>query len=183
MIIEFEKVDPMIIKFKQYSPIIHRSSYLFPACQLLGAVHIKEYASVWPNAVLRADLAEIHLGCYSNIQDQATIHVEEGHPCSIGDFVTVGHQAIIHAATVHNNVLVGMGAILLNRCIIQKNCIIGAGSIITEGKLIEAGSLVLGIPGKVVRKLSDEEILSIEHSARRYQKLADQYVLRKEQLS
>lgn len=176
----FEKVDSMIMKFKQHSPAIHHHSYLFPACQLIGSVHVAEYASIWPNAVLRADLAEIYIGQYSNIQDQSTLHVEKDYPCTIGDFVTVGHQAIIHAATVKNNVLIGMGAILLNRCIIHENCIIGAGSIVTEGKEIEADSLVLGIPGKVVRKLSNEEILSIEQSARRYQELAEQYVLRKE---
>jgi carbonic anhydrase/acetyltransferase-like protein (isoleucine patch superfamily) len=176
----FEKAGGMIIKFKQHSPSIHHQSYLFPACQLIGSVYVEEYASIWPNAVLRADLAEIYIGKYSNIQDQSTLHVEKDYPCTIGDFVTVGHQAIIHAASVKDRVLIGMGAILLNRCIVHENCIIGAGSIVTEGKEIEAGSLVLGIPGKVVRKLSNEEILSIEQSARRYQELAEQYVLRKE---
>ncbi len=170
----------MIITFKQLSPKIHPLCYLFPGCQLIGAVESSAYTSIWPNAVLRADLAPIIIGSYSNIQDQATIHVERNFPATIGNYVTVGHQAIIHAATVEDNVLVGMGAILLNRSVIGKNCIIGAGSIVTEGVTIEEGSLVLGIPGKVVRKLTDEEISSIENSAKRYQELAENYVLRKE---
>lgn len=169
----------MITVFDQLAPKIHDPSYLFPGCQLIGQVFIDSHASIWPNAVLRADLAPIHIGKYTNIQDNATIHVEREVPSIIGNYVTVGHQAIIHAATVHDCVLVGMGAILLNRSIIGKHCIIGAGSVVTEGKEIEPGSLVLGTPAKVVRKLSLEEIAAIEESAKRYQLLAEQYALRK----
>ncbi len=170
----------MITVIDQLAPNIHESSWLFPGCQLMGEVFIDSFASIWPNAVLRADLAPIRIGKYTNIQDNATIHVEREVPSIVGNYVTVGHQAIIHAATVHDCVLVGMGAILLNRCVIGKNCIIGAGSVVTEGKEIESGSLVLGTPAKIVRKLSNEEIAAIENSAKRYQQLAERYALRKE---
>ncbi len=170
----------MIVRFKDKVPTVHPSAYLFPGAQLIGDVEIHPYASIWPNAILRADLAPIVIGEYTNVQDQVTIHVERDYPSRVGNYVTIGHQAIIHAATVEDCVLVGMGAILLNRCVIGKNCIIGAGTIVTEGKIIEPESLVLGIPGKIVRKLSLEEIEAIKNSAQRYQLLSNEYLLRKE---
>jgi len=153
-------------------PIVHESSYVGDGAILIGDVKIHANASIWYNAVLRGDLAPIVIGEGSNIQDNSTVHVETNRPAIIGTNVTVGHNAIIHACTIENNVLIGMGAIILNGAHISSNCLIGAGAIVTENKMIPEGSLVIGAPGKVVRSLTAEEIENIQLSATHYQEQA-----------
>lgn len=153
-------------------PSVHPASYVGEGAILIGDVLLQANCSVWYNAVLRGDLASIVVGEGSNIQDNSTVHVETGKSTIIGKNVTIGHNAIIHACTIEDNVLIGMGAIILNGAFISKNCLIGAGTIVTENKIIPEGSLVIGSPGKIVRNLTQEEILNIQTSAIHYQEQA-----------
>jgi carbonic anhydrase/acetyltransferase-like protein (isoleucine patch superfamily) len=152
-----------------------QSNYIAPGAQLVGNVELGENASVWHNAVIRADDRKIVIGAESNIQDNATLHVETDLDIYIGHGVTVGHNAIVHGCTVGDNTVIGMGAIVMNRVAIGENCIIGAGAVVTENQKIEAGSLVLGVPGKIVRKLTEEQIISNRENAEHYVKLAKEY--------
>lgn len=125
--------------------------------------------SIWHNTVIRGDSDMITIGDNTNIQDLVMVHTGfNDNPVLIGSNVTIGHSAIIHGCTIEDNCLIGMGSIIMNDSIIHKNCIVGAGSLITEGKEFEEGSLILGSPAKVVRKLTQEEIQSIQHNADLY---------------
>ena len=135
---------------------------------LVGDISLGEKSSVWYNAVARADNAPIQIGARSNIQDCCVLHVDEGHPIRIGDGVTVGHGAILHGCTIDDNSLVGMGAVVLNGAHIGKNCIIGASALVTQGMQIPDGSLVMGVPARVCRPLSEAEIESNRHAAEEY---------------
>jgi carbonic anhydrase/acetyltransferase-like protein (isoleucine patch superfamily) len=165
----------MLIELNGSKPTIHPTSFVGEGVKIIGEVSILENVSIWYNAVIRADLAPIIIGEGSNIQDNSTVHVETGKPVILGKNVTVGHNAIIHACTIEDNVLIGMGAIILNGARIGKNCLIGAGAIVTENKEIPEGSLVIGTPGKVVRQLTSEEIENIHVSAIHYQDQAKQH--------
>ena len=164
-----------LIAFEGKKKIIGSSVLIGDGSQIIGEVTIMDNVSIWYNAVLRADLSPIVVGKGSNIQDNATVHVERERPTIIGENVTIGHNAIIHACTIEDNVLVGMGAIILNGACIRKNCLIGAGSLVTENKEIPEGSLVLGSPGKVVRSLTPGEIEKITISGIHYQELAKKH--------
>ena len=135
---------------------------------LVGDISLGEKSSVWYNAVARADNAPIQIGARSNIQDCCVLHVDEGHPIRIGDGVTVGHGAILHGCTIDDKSLVGMGAVVLNGAHIGKNCIIGASALVTQGMQIPDGSLVMGVPARVCRPLSEAEIESNRHAAEEY---------------
>lgn len=156
-------------------PVIGEGCYIAPTATIVGDVTLREGASIWFGAVLRGDVSPIVIGARTNIQDGTIIHGEDGCPTIIGEDVTVGHAAIIHAATVGDRVLVGMGAVLLSRCIIGEETIIGARALVTEGVEIPGGSLVLGMPGKVVRRLVAAERDRIVESARRYVRQAAKY--------
>jgi carbonic anhydrase/acetyltransferase-like protein (isoleucine patch superfamily) len=150
-------------------------NYIAPGAQVIGAVQLGENASVWHNAVVRADDSKIVIGAETNIQDNATLHVEEDRDVYLGQGVTVGHNAIVHGCTVGDNTVIGMGAIIMNGAVIGENCIVGAGAVVTENQQIAAGSLVLGVPGKVVRTLTEKEIKSNRENAAHYVKLAKRY--------
>jgi len=135
-------------------------------------VTIANGASVWPCAVLRGDIAEVIIGENSNVQDNACIHVNHNQPAVIGKGVTVGHGAVVHGATVGDNCLIGMNAVVLESEI-GPNCIIGAGSVVTAGKKIPAGSLVIGVPAKIIRTLSEDEVNGIIKNAAEYLALAE----------
>ena len=155
--------------------IIDKTVFIADGARVLGDVEIGKNSSVWFNAVIRADSAKVKIGSRSNIQDNAVIHTSKDFGVRIGDNVTVGHGAIVHGCTVKNNVMIGMGAIVLNGAVIEENCIIGAGALVTQGKVIPAGSLVFGNPAKIVRNLTDQEIRSITDNAASYVKEAEQY--------
>lgn len=155
--------------------IIDKTVFIADGARVLGDVEIGKNSSVWFNAVIRADLSDIKIGEGSNIQDNAVIHTSKDFGVRIGDNVTVGHGAIVHGCTVKNNVMIGMGAIVLNGAIVEENCIIGAGALVTQGKVIPAGSLVFGNPAKVVRSLTDQEIRSITDNAASYVEEAEHY--------
>jgi carbonic anhydrase/acetyltransferase-like protein (isoleucine patch superfamily) len=135
--------------------MIDPTSYIAPGAQVLGAVSLGAHASVWYNCVLRADMEPITVGDDSNIQDLTMIHVDEGMPCTVGARVGVGHRAILHGCTIEDDSLIGMGAILLNNVYVGTGSVIGAGAVLTEGMVVPAGSLVLGVPGKVIRPVDD----------------------------
>lgn len=165
----------MIITLKKKKPRIGKGVYIAQSAQVIGEVTIGERSSIWPNAVLRADIEPIRIGKCSSIQDGVLVHVNWDLPAVVGDYVTVGHGAIIHGCKIANNCLIGMGAIILDGAEIKKNCLIGAGSLIPEGKIIPEGSLVLGVPGRVVRKLNSKEIKKLKDAALEYLDFAKRF--------
>ena len=150
--------------------------FIAPGAQVIGDVYLKANASIWFNAVLRADYSQIIVGKGSNIQDGCVIHVDPGKPCTIGENCVLGHAAIAHGCIIGDNTLIGMRATIMNNAVIGKNCIIGSHSLITEGKVIPDNSLVMGAPGKVIREVTAEEIEGIRLNAMRYQELALKYL-------
>lgn len=139
-----------------------------PDASIIGNVTLGIDVGIWFGAVLRGDIEPIVVGEGTNIQEHTVVHTDAGYPTTIGARCTIGHRAIIHGCTIGNNVLIGMGAIVLNGAVIGENTLIGAGALVPERKEIPAGSLVIGMPGKVARVLSPEEIAGISASADRY---------------
>lgn len=166
----------MIKDLKGIKPQIHKDTFIAETAAVMGDVNIGEGSSVWFSAVVRGDIENITIGKYTNIQDNATVHTETDIPTKLGDYVVIGHNAIIHGCTIGDNSLIGMGATVLNNAVIGKNCIIGAGSVVTEGKIIPDNSMVIGLPGKIVRMVSDEEVEGIKENAIRYYNLWQKHV-------
>ncbi|MCF6466665.1 gamma carbonic anhydrase family protein [Clostridium sp. Cult2] len=166
----------MIRELKGIEPDIHEDTFIADTAMVIGDVNIGEGTSIWYGAVVRGDIENITIGKYSNIQDNATVHTETNKPTKVGDYTVVGHNAIVHGCTIGDNCLIGMGAIIMNRAVIGDNCIIGAGTVVTEGKHIPPNSLVLGMPGKVIRQVTDEEIEGVRQNAIRYNKLYKKHI-------
>lgn len=158
----------MLMDFGQWSPETESPVFLAPGSYVVGHAWLGKEASVWFNAVIRADTEAIRVGAKSNVQDNSILHADFGKPCVIGEEVTIGHGCIIHGAQVDDRVLVGMGSIIMNGVHVQSDVVIGAGTLITENTEIPSGSLVLGRPGRVVRPLTAEEIDRIRWSAAHY---------------
>jgi carbonic anhydrase/acetyltransferase-like protein (isoleucine patch superfamily) len=137
--------------------MIDPTAFIHDTAVVIGDVHLGARSSVWPTAVLRGDVDRIEVGEDSNVQDGAVLHCEEGIPCIIGKRVTIGHRAIVHGALVQDDVLIGMGAVVLNKVVVGRGSLIGAGAVVSEGTVIPPDSLVLGVPGKVVRTLNPEQ--------------------------
>ncbi|HML34454.1 MULTISPECIES: gamma carbonic anhydrase family protein [Sporomusa] len=166
-----------VIPFKGLQPTIDNNVFIAEGARVIGDVSIEAHASIWFNTVLRGDVQPIRIGRYTNIQDNCTVHVWYEFPTVIGNYVTVGHGAILHGCTIASNCLIGMGAIILNYAEIGENCIIGAGALIPERKKIPPNSLVMGSPGKVIRQVSMEEIETIRQSALVYAQDAKNYMV------
>lgn len=152
-----------------------KNVFIAPGAVCLGNISIGEESSVWYHATLRADKAIITIGSRTNIQDNAVVHVDEGHSVSIGDNVTIGHGAIVHGCTIGNNTLIGMGAIVLNGAKIGKNCVIGAGALVTQNAEIPDDSLAVGSPAKIRRQVSGEEAAENLKNAEEYVEEAKRY--------
>lgn len=165
----------MIQNFKDKTPEIHESVFIAEGSQLIGDIHIEANSSVWYNAVIRADVNQVVIKKATNIQDGAVIHVSDICPTIIGEGVTVGHNAIVHAAQIGDYTLIGMGSIILDGAKIGKHCIIGAGALVTGGTVIEDGMLVLGSPAKAIKQLTDEQIKGLYDSAKHYVELSKDY--------
>lgn len=150
---------------------IHPEAFVAETGVVVGDVSIGEGSSIWYNAVLRGDMNFITVGKYTNVQDNASLHLDSNDPLIIGDYVTIGHSAIVHGCTIGDNCLIGMGSIILNGAVVGDNCIIGAGSLVTQGQIIPDNSLVMGSPGKVKRQVNEEEIETVRKNAIRYEKL------------
>lgn len=162
--------------YKDKSPVIAERAYIAEGVRVIGDVVIGHGSSIWFNSVVRGDVNYIRIGSYTNIQDGSVVHVQtDTNPTIVGDYITVGHNVILHGCTVGNNCLIGMGAIILNGAEIGENCIIGAGTLVTEGKKIPPNSLVLGSPGRIVRPVSAEEIEKVRQSAIHYYEISLNY--------
>ena len=164
--------------FAGISPQIHESVFIAASADVIGRVTLHENSSVFYNATLRGDINEIVIGANSNIQDNVVVHLADDYGCYVGEFVTVGHSAILHACTVKDEVLVGMGAIILDGAVIGERSIIGAGALVTGGTVIPPGSLVLGSPAKVVKTLTLEEQEKIRLWADKYVKVSRKFMER-----
>ena len=151
-------------------------NWVAPNATIIWDVTLEKNSSVWFNAVIRGDNENIHVGEGSNVQDGSVLHTDPGCPLRIGKDVTIGHIVMLHGCTIGDNSLIGIGAVILNNAKIGKNCIIGAKALITENKEIPDNSLVVGAPGRVVRKLTDEEIGKINENAKHYQDNWKRYV-------
>jgi carbonic anhydrase/acetyltransferase-like protein (isoleucine patch superfamily) len=162
----------MVHSFEGERPDISRAAFIAWNAEVLGRVALGEGASIWYGAVLRGDIDAIRVGAGSNVQDGAALHVDSGQPCVIGDHVTIGHGAIVHACTVGDRCLVGMGAVILDRAVIGEDSIVGAGALVTQGKTFPPRSMLLGSPAKVVRALTDEEVAGLLAHAEAYVELA-----------
>lgn len=159
----------MLRTFSGHMPVVPRSSYVDTSAQVLGDVRLGEQSSVWMNAVIRGDVHSITIGSRSNVQDNAVLHGQRGvWPVIVGDGCTIGHGAIVHGCVLEDDVLVGMGAVILNGARIGAGSIVAAGAVVTEGAQIPAGSLVTGVPGKVRRALNSTDLDLIRSYAQNY---------------
>jgi carbonic anhydrase/acetyltransferase-like protein (isoleucine patch superfamily) len=161
-------MDAQLDKFLGKKPKLGKGVYVAKTATVIGDVTIGANSSVWYGAVLRGDINRIVVGHHSNIQDNAVLHLADDFPCIVGNWVTVGHSAIVHACKVGDEVLVGMGAVILDGAVIGKQSLIGAGALVTQGVKIPPGSLVLGSPAKVVRKLTVKERGGLKWWAEKY---------------
>lgn len=150
-------------------PLVADTAWIAPNATLVGSVVIKDGASIWYGVVLRADNEPITIGARSNVQDNCVFHVDKGKPVTLGEGVSIGHGAVVHGATIEDNVLVGMGAIIMNGAVIGQESLIAAGALVSEGVVIPPRSLVAGVPGKVRRELSDAEVETLHNNARIYE--------------
>jgi len=160
-------------------PQIDPTAYIDPSAIIIGQVSLGSNSSIWCNAVARGDVAAIKIGKNTNIQDLTMLHVTHYHPeksaetpLIIGDNVTVGHNCCLHACTLHNNILIGMGSTILDNAVIEDNVMLGAGSVVTQGKRLASGYLYFGNPLRQIRRLTTDEIAHLAYSARHYVKIA-----------
>ena len=156
-------------------PIVSASAYVAREATVIGKVTLGAFASVWPGAVIRGDDEPIHVGERTNVQDGAVLHTDPGCPLFVGDNVTVGHQAVLHGCTIGAGSLIGIQAIVYNRAVIGKDCLIGAGALVTEGKVFPDRSLIVGVPAKLVRELSDDDIAAMHANTDTYVQRMEKY--------
>jgi carbonic anhydrase/acetyltransferase-like protein (isoleucine patch superfamily) len=155
--------------------VVGNPLFVAPSATVIGDVTLTANVSIWFGAVVRADKDRIVIGENSNIQDNSVVHTSTGHPVIIGSNVSVGHGAILHGCTLSDRVLVGMGAIVLNGAVVGADSVIGAGAVVTEGMTVPPGSVVVGVPGKVIKQASDAQKQHIVTNARSYVELASEY--------
>ncbi len=149
-------------------PVVGKDVYIAKGAIVVGDVTLGEASSVWYNSVLRGDINRIEIGHHTNVQDGTIIHLSEELPCILGNYVTVGHAAILHACTIGDETLIGMGATILDGAVIGKHCIIGANALVTQGMQVPDGSMVLGCPAKVVKALGPEKQATLKPWAEEY---------------
>lgn len=158
----------MLVEFEGHTPQVAADAYVAPGAHLIGSVTVGSEASVWFGATARADGNTITIGARSNLQDGAVMHADPGFPATLGDDVSVGHAAVVHGCTIGDRVLVGMSATVMNGAKVGSDTIIAAGALVSEGAEIPPRSLVVGVPGKVRRELTDEEVAAVADNAARY---------------
>lgn len=164
-----------ILPFDGHTPEIDATAWVAPTAAVIGRVRIAADANVWFGAVMRGDIAEIVLGPRSNLQDNAVIHTEAANPTIVGADVSIGHGAVVHGCTVEDGCLIGMNATVLNGAIIGANSLVAAGAVVLEGTIVPPRSLVAGVPAKVRRELSDDEVAGLLGNSARYVPRAKQY--------
>jgi len=154
-------------------PDIHPTAFVAPTADVIGDVRVGEHASVWYGCVLRGDIARIEVGRETNIQDLTVVHVDPGRPTLIGDRVGIGHRAIVHACEIGDDTLIGMGAIVLSRAVVGRGSVVAAGAVVTEGMIVPPDSLVVGLPGRVVREVDEGLRGRIAHTVADYRLLKE----------
>jgi carbonic anhydrase/acetyltransferase-like protein (isoleucine patch superfamily) len=160
----------------KFETSVHESAFLAPGCFVLGAVDLGAESSIWFGAVLRGDINRIMIGAQSNVQDGSVLHVSDDFACILGQRVTVGHRAVVHACTIGDEVLIGMGAIILDGAVIGARSIVAAGALVTKGMQVPEGSLVMGSPARVVRPLTEAEQRSNVDLALKYVEISRRYL-------
>lgn len=165
--------QPLIVTLGDHAPDLHETAWVAPNAAVIGRVALREKASVWYGATLRAEAEPIEIGAGSNIQDGVTVHVDPGFPATIGAGVSVGHNAVLHGCTIEDGCLIGMGAVVLNGARIGRGSLVAAGAVVAQGVVIPERSLVAGVPGKVRRELRDDEVEGNRTNALLYQHLVD----------
>ena len=172
-----DEFNPNKNRYVEDRPSIHPSVYVAPSADIIGRVTIGAESSVWFQTLIRADDEPITIGQGSNIQDGCILHIDPGEPVEIGDFVTIGHRAIVHGARIHDNVMIAIGAIVLSGAEIGSNSIIGAGALVKEGMIVPPNSLVVGVPGRAIKTISDEQAERIRGTADTYIERGKRYAL------
>ena len=167
-----QQLDTFLLK----KPALGKGVYIAQGAAVLGDVTLGDHSSVWCNAVLRGDINRIVVGHHTNIQDNAVLHLSDDFPCIVGNYVTIGHAAVVHACTVGDQALIGIGSTILDGAVIGEESLIGAGALVSPGKKIPPGSLVLGSPGKVARELSPKERAELRKLAEKYVRVAAYYL-------
>ena len=175
---------PVLRQYRDILPTVGQRAYVDPAATVIGDVVLGDDVSIWPGTIVRGDVNFIRIGARTNVQDGSVIHVSHDGPHAklggfatvIGEDVTIGHKAIIHACRIEDAVLIGMGAIVLDGAVVKKHGFVGAGALIAPGTVVGEGELWLGNPGKKVRMLSDAEIEALTYSAQHYVRLKDHYL-------
>lgn len=167
----------MLLPYKDKFPETGSNVFIAETAVIIGDVLLQDESNVWFNTVIRGDVHYIRIGKRTNVQDNCTLHVTHNkYPLIIGDDVTIGHNAVVHACTLRDNILVGMGAIILDNAFVNSNVIVAAGSVVLENFQIPEGVLVAGVPAKIVREISTEEIQKIKQSALNYVKYSKTYM-------
>lgn len=165
-----------IISFRGKTPKIHPSVFICEGVRIIGDVEIGKDSSVWYNSVIRGDVHRIRIGERTNIQDCSMLHVTHDYfPLTIGNDVTIGHSVSLHGATIHDKVLIGIGAKVLDNSVINSNVLVAAGTLVREGFEVPEGVLIAGVPGKIIRDLTDEEIARLAQSSINYQNYVAEY--------
>jgi carbonic anhydrase/acetyltransferase-like protein (isoleucine patch superfamily) len=158
----------MIITMNEKTPYTEKASFIAHSADIIGEVILGDDVSVWFNTTIRGDIASITIGDGSNVQDNCLIHVDRNIPTVVGKGVTVGHGVILHACTIEDDVLIGMGAIVLDESVIGKESLVAAGSLVPPKKVFPPRSLIMGSPARVVRSLSDDDIKKIKQNGKNY---------------
>jgi carbonic anhydrase/acetyltransferase-like protein (isoleucine patch superfamily) len=169
--------------YRGVEPRLGARVYVDPAATVIGDVELGDDVSLWPGAVVRGDVEKIRIGARSNVQDTAVVHVTHdgpyspgGFPCIVGDDVTIGHGAVVHACTIGDCCLIGMHATLLDGVVVKRHAFVGAGALVAPGKVVGEGELWVGSPARCVRRLSDSEVEALRYSANHYVELKDEYL-------
>ncbi len=165
----------MLVEFEGKRPKVHKTAFIHPRAMVIGNVSIGEHSSVWPGAVIRGDFAKVEIGRYTCIQDNAVVHADVNETVKIGDHVVVGHQALVHGATISDNSLVGAGAIVFSGVKVGEGALVGMGAVVLKGVEVPPRTVVVGIPARPLRKLKKEETKYIRVQVERYDKLAERY--------
>jgi carbonic anhydrase/acetyltransferase-like protein (isoleucine patch superfamily) len=166
----------MIRAFKDKTPVFHETAYVEDSAQIIGDVEIGPHSSVWFNTTIRGDVYYIRIGSYSNVQDNSVLHVTRSKYATIlEDYVTVGHSVTLHGCHIKSNNLIGIGSIILDDVTIEENCVIAAGALVTPGTRVPSGSLMMGVPARRVRELTEEEISKIRVYANNYLEYKETY--------
>ncbi|NKJ50687.1 gamma carbonic anhydrase family protein [Burkholderia sp. SG-MS1] len=162
-------------RIRSRQPIVHPSAYVSEHAVIIGDVELEEGVSVWPGAVIRGDNEKIVIRRDVNVQDGAIIHADPGFPVTIGQGVSIGHQAMLHGCTIGENCLIGIQAVILNGARVGRNCLVGAGALLSEGKSFPERSLIIGTPARVSRELTDDVIAQLSANARDYRERGQSY--------